>query len=569
MNHPGEVEVEEQPRAATTAATATTAAATEARTAIESDRTAGEANGGAVAEQVMRLFPARGGAMAQEEAFDLRASAMARDFLRESDPSSDAPLRALAEMFRDSRIPERPAAADAYLDYLAEHVVAHSTRVASPRFIGHMTSALPYFVRPLAKLMAAMNQNVVKLETAKALSFYERQTLAMMHRLVFDFGDEFYRRHAQDGESTLGAVTSGGTLANLTALWSARNAALAPRAGFAGVEAEGMTAALRHYGYEGAVVVGSQLMHFSFDKAAGLLGLGTQQLVKVQTDARLRVDLAALRRTLRECRERRLLVVALVGVAGTTDSGAIDPLEEMADLAREAGVHFHVDAAWGGPVLFSRRHRGKLAGLERADSVTVDGHKQLYVPMGVGLVLLRDPRLAKGIEKQARYIVRPGSIDLGKRSVEGSRPGAVLFLHAALNIIGARGYEFLVEEGIRKTQHLAARLRESPEFELLVEPEINILVYRFLPERFRAAAAAGRLTEADERAISLFNERLQKAQRQAGRSFVSRTSINRAPGAEPVAALRVVIANPLTTEADIEDVLQDQLRIAAALEGAA
>jgi glutamate decarboxylase len=517
--------------------------------------------------ELLRLFAATADATPAEREFDLRVSALIQNFLGSAGVSSDIRLRALAEEFRDSSIPADPTNADAYLDYLEERVVAHSTRTASPRFIGHMTSALPYFLRPLAKLMTALNQNVVKLETAKALSLYERQTLAMMHRLIFDLPGEFYDRHVQSGESTLGAITSGGTLANLTALWCARNAALGASDGFAGVEAEGLAPALRHRGFESAVVVGSSLMHFSFDKAAGLLGLGTRNLIRVPLDRRNRIDLRALERTLAECRERKQLVLALVGVAGTTDSGAIDPLEEMADVARRAGVHFHVDAAWGGPVLFSQRHRHKLAGIERADSVTIDGHKQLYLPMGIGLVMLRDPRLAKVIEKQARYIVRPGSIDLGKRSLEGSRPGTVLYLHAALNIIGAGGYEFLIDEGIRKAQYMARVVGERPEFELLVEPEINILVYRYIPEALRAKAAAGQLTAADQTVINHFNERLQKTQRQAGRSFVSRTSLDstRHGSGTPTVALRVVLANPLTTEQDIEEVLRDQVSIAAEL----
>lgn len=523
--------------------------------------------GGLLEDEVLQLFSPPESMSQAEQELSLRVASLVHGFLRATDVSSDASLLTLAEKFRESRLPVEPSRAVAYLDYLAENVVAHSTRTASPRFIGHMTTALPYFVRQLAQLMTAMNQNVVKLETAKALSFYERQTLAMMHRLVFGLPGEFYEQHVQDGQSTLGAIVSGGTLANLTALWCARNAALGTEEGFAGVEAEGMAVSLKHYGYEDAVVIGSQLMHFSFDKAAGLLGFGTRQLVKVPVDRHHRIDLAALKRTIAEYRQRKHLILALVGVAGTTDSGAIDPLAEMADIAHEAGIHFHVDAAWSGPVLFSQRHRDKLAGLERADSVTIDGHKQLYLPMGIGLVMLRDPHLAKVIEKQARYIVRPGSIDLGKRSLEGSRPGTVLFLHAALNIIGARGYEFLIEEGIRKTRYMAKLVADRPEFQLLLEPEINILLYRYIPEAWREKAATNRLTEDDDLAINLFNERLQKTQRQAGYSFVSRTSLDstRDGGGSPVVALRAVIANPLTTESDIESVLREQIDIAARL----
>jgi glutamate decarboxylase len=240
-------------------------------------------------------------------------------------------------------------------------------------------------------------------------------------------------------------------------------------------------------------------------------------------------------------------------------------------VAREAGAHFHVDAAWAGPLLFSRRHRERLAGIELADSVTIDGHKQLYMPMGLGMCVLRDPLAAKAIEKQARYIARAGSVDLGKRALEGSRPGNAMYLHAALHVIGRDGYEALLDEGIRKTRYLADSIRARPEFELLQEPTINILVYRYVPEEFRRAAAACELSDADNLAIDDFNVRLQKAQRRAGHSFVSRTVISttRCGTGSPTVALRAVIANPLTTESDIDAVLLDQLGIAARLAGRA
>jgi glutamate decarboxylase len=163
--------------------------------------------------------------------------------------------------------------------------------------------------------------------------------------------------------------------------------------------------------------------------------------------------------------------------------------------------------------------------------------------------------------------VRKDSIDLGKRSLEGSRPGASLFLQAALNIIGHQGYEFLIDAGIHKTQHLANLILENPAFELLLKPEINILLYRYIPETFREKAAKKQLTEADNHFINQFNERLQEAQRRAGHTFVSRTTLqNTCYGKTiPIVAFRVVLANPLTTEADINIVLNDQLKIAAKL----
>src|SRR6185369_8154167 len=122
-----------------------------------------------------------------------------------------------------------------------------------------------------------------------------------------------------------------------------------------------------------------------FQKVAGILGIGTRNLKMVPVDGRGRIELSALRETIAECRENRKCIIALVGVAGSTDCGSIDPLLQMAEIASSEGIHFHVDAAWGGPLLFSETNRRKLSGIEAADSVTIDGHKQLYLPMGVGL----------------------------------------------------------------------------------------------------------------------------------------------------------------------------------------
>jgi glutamate decarboxylase len=516
--------------------------------------------------RIMRLFEtSEGGALAERD-FDARVSEMVRSFLETSGVNTDVELESLRELFRHSALPARPADVGSYTESLAANVVAHSIRTSSPRFIGHMTSALPYFVQPLAKLMVALNQNTVKVETSKALHHCERQVVAIMHQEVFGRPDDYYRGHAQRGASTLGVLTSGGTVANLTALWCARNASLGPDGDFAGVEVEGLPAALEHYGRRGVVVIGSSLMHYSFLKAAGILGIGTRGLVKVPVDADHRVDLDALRAAVEDCRRRNLHVLAVIGVAGTTDSGAVDPLVEVGEIAREAKAHFHVDAAWGGSVLFSDANRHLLRGIDAADSVTIDGHKQLYLPMGIGMALFCDPHLARAIEKQASYIVRASAVDLGKRSLEGSRPGVALFLHAALNIIGREGYGFLVEEGMRKARYMADAVRARQPFELLVYPQTNILNYRYVAPELRERAAQGDLTVDENRRLNQLNVSLQRAQRRAGSSFVSRTVLEstRYGRGVPVVALRAVLANPLTTERDIDTVLDEQVRIAEA-----
>ncbi|ASC71035.1 L-2,4-diaminobutyrate decarboxylase [Halomicronema hongdechloris C2206] len=516
----------------------------------------------------MQLFNPSAQSQLVEQAIEEKLAVLAQAFLHENLSTTDIDFEHLMERFSDSELPRAPFEFEQYFPSLAEDIVTHAVHTSSPRFIGHMTSALPYFVRPLAKLVTALNQNAVKVETAKSLSPCERQSLGRMHRLIYQYSTDFYKQHIHNHQSTLGILVSGGTVANITALWCARNNALGARGKFAGVEQEGLSAALSFYGYKGATIIGSNLMHYSFDKAADLLGIGSQNLIKIPVDDRNHIDLKLLHQAVLHCQSQRKLILAIIGIAGTTDAGGIDPLHDIASIARSAKTHFHVDAAWGDPLLFSRQHRHKLAGIEQADSVTIDGHKQMYLPMGIVMVFFRNPHLAKAIEKSASYTIRNGSLDLGKRSLEGSRPGMALFLHAALNLIGVEGYEFLIDEGLRKTQYMAERIRTMPEFELIAKPDINLLVYQYIPEPFRERATHKQLIKSDYCVISRFNERLQKVQRQVGRTFISRTvkSIRHFDQEVTIVALRAVLANPLTSETDIDAVLDDQLQIAARLE---
>jgi glutamate decarboxylase len=472
--------------------------------------------------------------------------------------------------FMDSRIPDRPASLDSYIRYLLEDVVPHSVRTHDSRFVGHMTSPLPNFVHAVGRIMTALNQNVVKLETSNALTFQERQALGILHRLVYGCDQDFYDLHIQRAESTLGMVASGGTLANITAMWCARNARLGPRDGFPGVFQAGLSEALRACGYRRAVIVGSSLMHYSLEKAVDLLGIGRQSLIRVPAREDGSIDPGQLECTLRRCAAEGDLVLSLVGIAGTTETGAVDPLSAMADLAADYDCHFHVDAAWGGPVLFSEKYRNRLRGIERADSVAIDGHKQLCLPMGIGTVLFRDPSIARSVETAANYIIRTGSFDLGRRTIEGSRPAMAMYLHAALHVIGHNGYRALVEDGIEKAADFACEIDARAEFELLAEPHLNIVVYRFVPQALRQALRAGRIDGAANAAIDSLNRTLQDIQRDRGSSFVSRTILTNTKygPASPVVSLRAVLANPLTTRTDLTEILDEQVSLGEQLSAA-
>lgn len=463
-----------------------------------------------------------------------------------------APSDQVLEQFRGTAIPDVGWELSRYVELLGRDVVPGAVAMSSPRCLAHMTTPVPSAMAPLTELLVALNQNLVRADASATLSLLERQTLGMLHRLVFQRNGRFYLRHVQRPGNTLGMVVSGATLANLTALWCARNAALAP----AGVREVGLAGALADGGYRGAAIVGSESMHYSFTKAADLLGIGTANLVRVPLDSDDRVDPRALRRAVHRCQQSGRLVLAVVGVAGTTNSGAVDPLADVAEVAEEAGCHFHVDAAWGGPVLLSPRERHRLAGIARADTVTLDGHKQFRLPVGAGFLLFRNPSLAVHLEHAAPYAVRRGSPDLGLRSPEGSRPGIAMLLHAALHLFGRSGYAELIDLAQHQTGYLADRLRANPRFELLRDPQLNIVLYRYLPP---ADSDRSDLPETDA-----LNVAIHRVQRQRGNALVSRTTTTSA-GRE-VVALRAVLANPLTTLRDLDAVLAEQEYLGRVLE---
>ncbi len=514
-------------------------------------------------ENLYRIFTVPEAPDSTLGAIDQAIAADVTGFLQTHIVAIERNLEEIEAHFSSATIPEEPTYVSEYTEFVKQNLVAQSVHTAAPGFVGHMTSALPYFMLPLARLMTALNQNLVKVETSKAFTPMERQVLAMLHHLVYRREDEFYPPWIHNSQHALGAFCSGGTIANVTALWVARNRLFAPSGEFGGIAREGLGRALKHRGCDGIAVLVSERGHYSFGKAADLLGLGRDNLVKVQTDRNNRIDLQALRQECKRLKERSILPLALVGIAGTTETGNVDPLAALADFALELGCHFHVDAAWGGPTLFSDRYRPLLAGIERADSVTIDAHKQLYVPMGAGMVVFKDPTALSAIEHHANYILRHGSKDLGSHTLEGSRPGMAMLVHAGFSILGRKGYELLIDMGIERARTFAGMIRRHAEFELTSEPELNILTYRYCPLNIQQALAKATLEQrlVISELLDQVCQLLQKHQREAGKTFVSRTRLRMAGYDEELTVLRVVLANPLTTDEILGAILTEQCEI--------
>ncbi|WIO74893.1 putative pyridoxal-dependent aspartate 1-decarboxylase [Porticoccaceae bacterium LTM1] len=486
-------------------------------------------------------------------------------FLRDRIVTKEVSLDVIEKDFSTAEIPEQPCFVSGYTDFLLDKLVSRSVHTTAPSFVGHMAVPLPYFMLPLSKILIALNQNLVKIETSKAFTPLERQVLAMLHHLIYQREEGFYGRWIHDADHALGAFCSGGTIANVTALWAARNRLFPPNGDFPGIAKSGLVAALRHSGYENIAVLVSKRGHYSLGKAADLLGIGREQLISIDTDDQNRIDLDKLRQRCENLQSNGVKVMAIVGVAGTTETGSIDPLDQMADIAEQYQCHFHVDAAWGGPTLFSSTHRPLLKGIERADSVTIDAHKQLYVPMGAGMVLFKDPAALASIEHHADYILRKGSKDLGAHTLEGSRPGMAMLVHAGFHVIGRKGYELLIDQHIEKTRCFAELIAGSEDFELVAEPTLNILAYRYVPAEVQRKLKGVSLEQRQQLNDQLdeITQLLQKTQRAAGKSFVSRTRLT--PSCyegDEITVFRVVLANPLTTLETLKGVLEEQRQLA-------
>ncbi|HCH01085.1 MAG TPA: putative pyridoxal-dependent aspartate 1-decarboxylase [Vibrio sp.] len=487
------------------------------------------------------------------------------EFLREHIVVEEKPLSEIEKDFSDAVIPEFPTFVSEHTQHLLDTLVSHSVHTSAPSFIGHMTSALPYFLMPLSKIMIALNQNLVKIETSKAFTPLERQVLGMLHRLIYGQSESFYQEWMHSAVHSLGAFCSGGTIANITALWVARNNALKADGDFPGVEKEGLFNAMMHYGYQGMAVLVSERGHYSLKKATDVLGIGQSNLVPVKADEHNRICPAALEETIKQLKDKKIKPFAIIGVAGTTETGNIDPLDTIADIAQRENCHFHVDAAWGGATLMSNNHRSLLKGIERADSVTIDAHKQLYIPMGAGMVLFKDPEAMKAVEHHAEYILRKGSKDLGSHTLEGSRSGMAMLVYSSMHIISRPGYELLIDQSIDKAHYFANLVKQQNDFELISEPELCLLTYRYVPQDTRKALLVAS-TEERQQLHQLLNELtqfIQKKQRENGISFVSRTRLTPVQWDRmETSVFRVVLANPLTTNDILHSVIEEQRQIA-------
>jgi aromatic-L-amino-acid/L-tryptophan decarboxylase len=418
-------------------------------------------------------------------------------------------------------------------------------RMSHPRLFG-LFCAAPLPVAVFAEILSAsLNQSVDAWKAGPAAAHVEMRLLRWINDLI------------GFGPGAFGVLTSGGGVANTLALKMARDRALGRRVrrlGTAGPAAR----RLRVYASEEA--------HFSIKRSLDLLGLGEKALVLVPVDRGRRMRADRLVRQMARDRARGLRPMAVVATAGTTSTGNVDPIRPIAAAARAAGAHCHVDAAYGGALLFSSRHRSLLDGLEAADTVTVDPHKWLFQPFSLGMLLARDgARLRRSFETEPDYLRKDleaerGRLDFYHYSLEGSRPFRGLKLYLTLEVLGRTGLGSLVDRTLDVALALERRVRQDPRFEVFEAPvELATVCFRYLPAWARPIPPSGRRAPAVTRRLNLAQVAIQQEVERRGYAWFPTLRLDGA------VYFRFGIFNYRTRDEDVAAVLRHVARVARGL----
>ncbi|MEJ2743915.1 MAG: pyridoxal-dependent decarboxylase, partial [Gammaproteobacteria bacterium] len=427
----------------------------------------------------------------------------------------------------------------------------------SPQNIGEMSGRVAPDTSEFIAHLIKKNYNVAKAELAMHSTAKVRQVQAMMHKLVFKNEKGAYN-NIQDSSKTYGIMTSGGSVANATALHVCLNTFM-PNANSEGVkfpfEKNGKT-------YNQFAVVASEATHYSVASALGQLGLGKKSVISVSTDRNGHVIVSEMKKAFEKAESEGKFVMAFIGVGGATETGQVDPMGDIAELAHQHGRWFHADLCWGGSQLISS-NKAVLKGVELADSASLDAQKGFALPvggLGGGMVVFRDPSSANVIAKNAEYILKKGGHDLGSVSMEGSRPAAGDAWHYVLLTRGENGLCALTDEANQIAKLLAIMIQTSPKIDLMMQPDTSVVSFRYLPQKFQGIAPQD-LTTAQNNEIDHFNKALQEQVVRGGKSFVSITVThdNRNSSRPCVSTFRAPINTGVTEEgavAALNDILE-------------
>ncbi|AFC33264.1 L-2,4-diaminobutyrate decarboxylase [Paenibacillus mucilaginosus 3016] len=491
-----------------------------------------------------RLF-LHGSEDSQEEyrqAMNRAMDVLIRDFASAPGPYSGADPQSLLRVYREVPVcPEDGAPIDALIERIGTTVVRHSAVVTDPACIAHLHCP-PLSVSLAAEaLVSGTNQSMDSWDQSMSGTLLEERITAWLCGIFgYDPGSD-------------GVFTSGGTQSNFMGLLLARNHFAKRQWGW-DIQRKGLPPEASRMR-----ILCSEAAHFTVKQSAALLGLGEQTVVTVPVDSRHRMRADAAAEILASLTAEGLLPFALVATAGTTDFGSIDPLRELAGLARTYGLWLHADAAYGGALVLSDTYAVRLRGLELADSITVDFHKMFYQPISCGAFLLKERRYFDYIRLNADYLNPEEDEDHGipnlvTKSVQTTRRFDALKLYMSLQHLGRRAFGEMIDFTVETARATARFIRQDPQLELIGEPEMNAVVFRYVPP-----AVPGETEEEAGLRADLLHTEIRAQLLAEGRAVVARTRV------KGRVCLKFTLLNPRTTAEHTAGILQEVKRIGGML----
>lgn len=405
--------------------------------------------------------------------------------------------------------------------YIKTGIQVHSTGYMGRQFSG---------VVPLAGVMDFVSSIV-----NQPSSFYEAAQLPNVVEQLM--AEEFNQFIGWEKNQFAMITTSGGSLGNLTALLAARNDK------FPHIWSEGISAL---QGLRPAIAMGEDV-HYGITRAAGILGIGEKQIVRLPLNEKKQIDVEKVRPLLEKAEQQGLYVFCIVASAGTTSTGAFDPIDELADIAIERNLWFHVDGAHGASLLVSDEQRHKLKGIEKVDSFVLDGHKMLFIPAMCTLLFYKNKEKSYGaFQQQASYVFEKtpdiySHFESAEQNFECTKRPLIMNLWLVWTLYGRSIFADKINYLCHLTQEVYQLIDKENDFITLHKPECNILCFRYLPSNL------------DEQAVSDFQLTIRNRLREEGRFFISKVDIDHQP------ALRVVFMNHLITIEHVK-LLLDEIR---------
>jgi glutamate/tyrosine decarboxylase-like PLP-dependent enzyme len=417
-------------------------------------------------------------------------------------------------------------------------IIENSRHNGHPRFFGYVASpaTAPGAFGDL--IASALNTNLTSWRSGPAATEIEFTVINWLASLI---------GYGRSDLVAQGLLTSGGSMANLTALLIAHRARSNPDVGATGLW--NSSAPMTLYA--------SEQIHMSIPKAADILGLGRDQVRLVACDDRFRMNVVSLRRAITNDLEKGMKPFCVVGSAGTVNTGAVDPLDEIGEVAKEFGLWFHIDGAYGALAALAETKRPLFRGLERADSISLDPHKWLYVPIDSGCLLFRDEARARAAFsfEGADYIkVHEQNADeafaFWNYGPELSRRFRALKIWLTLRYYGVRRIAGAISEDCAMAAYLGEQVAAAMDFELLAVPELSICCFRYVPSSLLERLRKGENAATVEAELDQLNTNIMNAVQRGGRAYLSSATLRGR------FALRACITNFRTTRADIDQTLE-------------